>query len=231
MSVDILSLIDLTSLNETDNAATTAALCKKALTDHGHVAAVCLYPSWVKQAKSLLANTPIKIATVANFPQGTDPLQQVLDVIQQAIQAGADEIDVVFPYPDYLAGNQTTAFDFIRACKNLCGKTILLKVILETGALTDLTRIAHISDMLCLPGYADFLKTSTGKIAIGATLPAARAILTSIQKASRPVGLKVSGGVRTIDQAMQYISLATEIMGSDWVNPRHFRIGASQLVG
>jgi deoxyribose-phosphate aldolase len=225
----LLELIDLTSLNESDNAETISALCQKATIAKTHVAAVCVYPSFVGLAKKILADRSVHIATVANFPQGTDSLESVLALIRQAILDGADEIDVVFPYRDYLRGEKEKTCDFIRACKALCGEKILLKVILETGALLDASIIAEVSYNVCNAG-ADFLKTSTGKITIGATLEAAQTILSVIKKIPRTIGFKVSGGVRTISEAKQYIQLAEEIMGRTWVTPEHFRIGASRLV-
>ena len=232
MQIDLLqlySLIDLTSLNETDNAEVISALCKKAILPKTHVAAVCVYPQFVEQAKKILSSAPVKIATVANFPHGTSSLENVVTEIKASIQNGADEIDVVFPYPLYFQGQKEQAYDFIRACKAACGEKILLKVILETGALEDPAIIAEVSYNVCHAG-ADLLKTSTGKIAVGATLPAAEAMLQVIKKIPRSIGFKVSGGVRTIEQAMEYIDLAAQIMGEKWVDSQHVRIGASQLV-
>lgn len=225
----MLSLIDLTSLNDTDNTEIIAALCKKAVTPHGHVAAVCVYPQFVPQVKTALVNQPVSIATVINFPQGLDSFDQVIESIKQSIQHGATEIDVVFPYAKFLQGDKESPYQLIRACKAACGENILLKVILETGALRDLKEIAEVSYHVCYAG-ADFLKTSTGKIPVGATIDAARVMLEVIQKIPRPIGLKISGGVRTIAAADQYIVLASEMMGADWVRPERFRIGASQLV-
>src|SRR5438445_423164 len=121
----MLELIDLTSLNESDSAETIDALCEKAVMGKNHVAAVCVYPSFVKQAKNCLWDQAVRIATVANFPHGTDSLESVLTSIRQAILDGADEIDVVFPYQDYLRGEKEKAYDFIRACKGACGENIL----------------------------------------------------------------------------------------------------------
>lgn len=225
----ILSVIDLTSLNDTDTAETISTLCQKAVTPFGHVAAVCVYPKFVAQVKQQLAKQPVRVATVVNFPTGAEELEDVLRVTQQAIKEGAEEIDLVFPYPDYLRGESAKAYDFVRAVKAACGETVLLKVILETGALQDLMKIAEVSYNVCHAG-ADFLKTSTGKIATGATLDVAAVMLNVISKIQRPIGFKVSGGIRTIEQAEQYIQLAKEIMGPDWVTPKYFRIGASRLV-
>lgn len=227
--LSILKLIDLTSLNDSDNAETISALCQKATLANVHVAAVCVYPSFVGLVKKLLVDRPIRIATVANFPQGTDSLENVLSIIRQAMLEGAHEIDVVFPYRDYLKGEKEQSYDFIRACKAVCGEKVLLKVILETGALLSAAIITEVSYNVCHAG-ADFLKTSTGKITTGATLEAAQAMLAVIKKIPRPIGFKASGGVRTIPEAKQYIQLAENIMGRAWVTPEHFRIGASQLV-
>lgn len=229
----IISLIDLTSLNDSDTEETITALCQKANTALGSVAAVCVYPQFVKLAKSKLQNTPVKIATVANFPHGKDSLENVLSSIQQSIQDGADEIDVVFPYEKFLQGEVEFVVDFIRACKKICGKEILLKVILETGALKD-SQIISAASVNALKAGADFIKTSTGKTAAGATPEAATVMLVAIKEMTeelhRSFGFKASGGVRTIEQAKQYLTLADKIMGPDWVTPKTFRLGASQLL-
>lgn len=233
MAKKIFPLTDLTSLKETDTSETVTALCKKAVTEHDHVAAVCVYPAFVMLAKQCLSNTPVKIATVANFPHGTDPIDLTQQAIQHSIEAGADEIDVVFPYRDFLKGHIQEAKEFIQACKNVCGNKILLKVILETGAMGESDLIAKAARESLLAG-ADFIKTSTGKITPGATLEAASTMLSVIAELTpilkRPLGLKVSGGVRTVEQATAYIALAESIMGENWVTPAIFRIGASQLI-
>lgn len=225
----IFPLIDLTSLNATDDAATIAALCQRAVQDQLKVAAVCVYPPFVAQAAALLANQAVKIATVVNFPEGDASEADVIAAIRQAIQAGADEIDVVFPYSQYLAGHAEEAYALIRACKAACGEQHLLKVILETGALQDANKIAEVAYQVCHSG-ADFLKTSTGKIAVGATPEAVRTLLSVIQKIPRPIGLKISGGVRTLAQAKQYLEMVQEMMGAAWITPQHLRLGSSQLI-
>ena len=227
----IFSLIDLTSLNDQDDEVVINSLCKKAVTQHEHVAAICIYPQFVQYAAQLLIGKSVKIATVANFPFGIDALDQVIESIHFSLKKGADEIDVVFPYQKYLAGEKQFAQDFVSACKKACGEKIL-KVILETGALKELNFIAEVSE-LALRAGADFIKTSTGKISVGATLEAAEVMLLAIKQLSvelnRPLGFKASGGVRSPQQAMQYIDLASRIMGTNWVTPMHFRLGASQL--
>lgn len=229
----ILSLIDLTSLNETDTEETITALCKKAMTPFGHVAAVCVYPPFVKKSAHVLSGTAVKIATVANFPSGNLALADVVSLIKQSIVQGANEIDVVFPYENYLAGNKAAACDFISACKAACGEAVLLKVILESGAFTEDEDLAQACRDVMLAG-ADFLKTSTGKIAQGATPAAAKIMLLAIKELSpqlnRLVGFKASGGVRTVSQALDYLALASDIFGAEWITPRTFRFGASQLL-
>lgn len=230
---NILPLIDLTSLNETDTPASIKILCEKAITPQAHVAAVCIYPQFVEQVAKFFLGKQVAVATVANFPEGKDPLEDVLIAIKKSIAEGAGEIDVVFPYTQYLAGDKVAAFQFIKNCREACGVDVLLKVILETGALKDPQTIVEVSRNVILAG-ADFLKTSTGKIPLGATPEAVSAMLSVIKEFSLvqelPVGLKVSGGVRTVDDALLYIRLAAGTMGPEWVHPDHFRIGASQLV-
>ena len=230
---NIIPLIDLTSLNQNDNEASIIALCKKAQTPYGAVAAVCVYPAFVKQAVGELKNTPIKIATVVNFPSGELTLQEMLSQITAAISDGANEIDMVFPYKMYLRGGKQEALDFVIHAKQICGNEIKLKVIIETGELPSLELIKTISlDVIC--AGADFIKTSTGKTKQGATLEAAEIMLKAIQEQTinqhRLVGLKISGGVRTVSQCLSYITLAEDMMGPDWINPNCFRVGASYLL-
>jgi deoxyribose-phosphate aldolase len=229
----MLSLVDLTSLNANDTESGIAAFCEKAQLSFGHVAAVCVYPAFVRLVAAQFAGTAIKAATVANFPEGSSSLESVLLEIGAALQEGAQEIDVVFPYERYLAGEQQYARTFVAACKAACGDDVILKVILETGALLDPAIIADAA-LDALTAGADFIKTSTGKIAEGATLEAAATMLLVIKHATpqlkHNVGIKISGGVREIQQAAQYMQLADNIMGKDWVEPATFRIGASKLV-
>jgi deoxyribose-phosphate aldolase len=221
--------MDLTSLNEADDSTTISVLCRKAVKSDTHVAAVCVYPAFVKQAANALRETSVKVATVVNFPYGNDPLDSVIQSIQSALNDGAEEIDMVFPYSRYLQGEESYVLNYLRTCKSICGD-VILKVILETGALKEEKMIAKASE-LAIEAGADFLKTSTGKISVGATLEAAAVMLQRIKQSShRSVGLKVSGGIRTIPDALEYIALAEKIMGIPWVNPLHFRIGASQLL-
>lgn len=224
-----IGLLDLTTLSDTDTDDSVRALCAKAHGMHGSVAAVCLYPQFVKTAKAALAGTNIKVATVANFPTGKDNPSAVLVAIQTAIADGADEIDVVLPYESFVLGHLPHVSQFIEACKTQCGDTTL-KVILESGILPSEGIVAAASQ-LCIDAGANFLKTSTGKVPIGATLDAAEAMLNTIKQNKKPVGFKASGGIRTWDDAQKYLALAEKIMGKDWVTPKTFRFGASSLLG
>jgi deoxyribose-phosphate aldolase len=225
----ILPLIDLTSLNDSDTDEVIKSLCQKATTPYGNVAAVCIYPAFVNVAKACLAGTEIKIATVCNFPTGEQNIATVLQETQQAITNGADEIDLVIPYKDYLTGNIKTTSDLVSECKKVCGPKILLKVILETGALIKPKIITAASTDVISAG-ADFLKTSTGKIPVNATPEAAQLMLTVIHNSIKQVGFKAAGGIRTVEQAKEYLSIADQIMGENWASPKTFRFGASSLL-
>jgi deoxyribose-phosphate aldolase len=229
----LIPFIDLTSLNDTDSAASIAAFIEKAQTPYGPVAAVCVYPQFVSLAATEFAHSPVKVATVVNFPAGNTPLDDVLIVINDALQDGAQEIDVVFPYARFLAGEQQYVHTFVTACKAACGTQVMLKVILETGALTNLEIIAEAS-RIALTAGADFIKTSTGKIPTGATLEAAAVMLLIIKQLSpelkRPLGIKLSGGIREWQQAAQYLELAENIMGRMWPVSATFRLGVSKLL-
>lgn len=225
-----LPLLDLTSLNDADDAGSTAALCTKAVTPAGNVAAVCLWSQFVPQAKQLLAGTGIKVATVVNFPGGSLPAEKVTAHIAQALADGADEIDVVMPYAAIMAGQggDQRAADHLAACRAACGKATM-KVILESGALAKPALVERAAAVAVAAG-ADFLKTSTGKVPAGATLGAARIMLSACRDAGRPVGFKASGGIRDVETAAQYLALADEVCGPGWVSPATFRFGASGLL-
>lgn len=219
------SYVDLTDLSDQASLDSLKVLCEKAITLQ--TAAVCVWPQFVADAKQLLQQTNIQVATVVNFPHGNSPLEDVLAEIQFALSQGADEIDVVFPYTLFIAGEKNTTAQFINACRAATlGK--ILKVILESGAFSDLKILAEATAQVCAAGV-DFVKTSTGKIAVGATLDAARTILQVIRDQQCNAGLKVSGGIRTLATAESYIVLVREIMGDAWISTQSFRIGASAL--
>ncbi len=222
-----LALLDLTDLSDNADEAGLAALCARAVGAPGPVAAICIWPRFVAQARTMLGRAPVRIATVVNFPQGESTGADVLAETQGAVAAGADEIDLVLPWRAFLAGDAAGAEAMVRAVKDSCdGRT--LKVILETGEYPDLDRVRAASELAIAAG-ADFIKTSTGKTTHSASLPAARTMLEVIAGSGRPVGLKPSGGIRTLADAAGYLELADAIMGSDWARPATFRFGASGL--
>jgi deoxyribose-phosphate aldolase len=228
----ILPLIDLTSLNDNDDDDTIKELCHRAVTSQGRVAAVCVYPQFVLLAKECLFNSGVKIATVVNFPYGDQQIDTIWQMTKNAIEDGANEIDTVIPYKEYLMENTASTKDLVKELKNICGSAVILKTILETGALLKPEIIATVSRDVILSG-ADFLKTSTGKIPIGATIEAADTMLRVIhdmQDKGYKVGFKASGGIRTVKQAAEYLQIADNIMGPDWISPQTFRFGASGLL-
>jgi len=229
----VVGLVDLTRLNSSDTQESVAAFLEKANTQHGPVASVCVYPQFARLAVAQMDGSKVKVGTVANFPQGAQSLDDVLVQMGSAIEDGVNEIDVVFPYERYLAGERHYAHTFVEACKAVCGDKVTLKVILETGALSDPAIIADAAYDVLAAG-ADFIKTSTGKDIEGATLQAAATMLLVIRhiepQLKHHVGMKVSGGIRDMQTAAQYIALADNIMGREWVSAKTFRIGASKLV-
>jgi len=229
MAKNILASIDLTTLSGNESIGDIAVLCRDSVTPFGHVAAVCIYPQFLQYAKAELAGKPVKLATVVNFPSGEEPIDTVIREIQRSIANGADEIDVVWPYKTFLAGDSKTPADFIRQCKEACGKQVLLKVILETGAFPNADKIYEAS-LLLIDNGADFLKTSTGKIKVGATKEAAIAMMVAISESGKKIGFKASGGVRTVEQAVDYLLLTENILDKSWISPNLFRIGASSLL-
>ncbi len=227
--VSIIGLIDLTTLNDTDTDESVRALCKKAETTFGSVACICIYQQFVPIVKNSIKNPSIKIATVSNFPAGGDDINATTLDITQSISNGANEIDIVMPYHRFLKGDEDFTFEFISACKKACGEKALLKVILETGALIN-TDIIYRASTIAINAGANFIKTSTGKINIGATTSAAESMLHAIRDSGRNVGFKASGGIRSISDATAYVQLASDIMGAEWINADHFRLGASALL-
>ncbi|CAM5220442.1 deoxyribose-phosphate aldolase OS=Bosea thiooxidans OX=53254 GN=SAMN05660750_03934 PE=3 SV=1 [Bosea thiooxidans] len=222
-----LALLDLTDLADDATTEGARALCGRAVSGPVPVAAVCLWPRFVATARAELGDGPVRIATVVNFPDGGTPIAPVLCETEEALEAGADEIDLVLPWRAVLAGQTTAATAMVRNVKMRCGDR-LLKVILETGEYPDLDKVRAASE-LAIGAGADFIKTSTGKTARSASIPAARVMLGVIGMTARPVGLKPSGGIRTLADAKSYLDLADAIMGSDWATPATFRFGASGL--
>ncbi|MDY0274517.1 MAG: deoxyribose-phosphate aldolase [Desulfomicrobium sp.] len=226
----IARLLDLTSLQGNESQEDIIQLCAQCVGNFGHVAGLCLFPQFLSQARQelkALGSPPIRLVTVANFPHGYLDISRAVQEIHQGLAAGAQEIDLVFPYGSFTAGAQDDVAHFLTTCRKAC--PVILKIILETGELRDPALIQAASELAIATG-ADFLKTSTGKSSVHATLTAARIMLETIAQSSRTVGFKASGGIRLVNEAVQYLALAEEILGKDWIGPHTFRFGASSLL-
>ena len=225
-----LSCLDLTSLNDQDSEADIARLCARAQSSFGPVAAVCVWPRLAAFARTQLPEH-IAVAAVANFPDGSADLQRAVRETGAIVQSGAQEVDVVMPYAQLLAGDERSVALLLHAVRKAC-PGLVLKVILETGELKADALISRAS-RLSLDAGADFLKTSTGKTPISATPQAARIMLGAIASdpsAVKRVGFKPSGGIRTVIDAANYIALCSEYLGSQALNAKRFRIGASSVL-
>jgi deoxyribose-phosphate aldolase len=236
-----LSMIDLTTLEGADTDGKVRQMCHKAmhlhhatpaLPDLPHVAAVCVYPVFVKLAKQCLDGSGIKVASVATgFPSGQYPLEVKLRDAQYAAEQGADEIDMVISRGRFLSGDYAYVFDEIAQVKEVCGNAHL-KVILETGELGSLDQVRKASDLAMHAG-ADFIKTSTGKIQPASTLPVTLVMLEAIRDfhhaTGKKIGMKPAGGISTAKTAIQYLVSLRETLGQDWLTPDLFRLGASRL--
>lgn len=225
-----ISLLDLTDLADDTTAGAASSLCRRAR--EAHVAAVCVWPRFVTLCADALDGSGVRVATVVNFPLGDESIGDVLDTTSTALVEGADEIDVVLPYRAWLAGDVHTASDVLDGVRDLASSgnpTGTVKVIIESGALPDRASIDRATHFAIAHG-ADFVKTSTGKTDVSATLDAAETILEAIDVSGRPVGLKVSGGIRTLTDARSYLELTASLMGESWITPATFRFGASSLL-
>ena len=228
---EAIALMDLTTLNEDDTDAIVIDLCHQAHSQAGDTAAVCIYPRFIPAARKALkeqGTEEIRIATVTNFPHGNNDIEIAVSETKASIAYGADEVDVVFPYHAFIAGDDKVGYELVKACKEACGD-ILLKVIIESGELKDPNLIRKASE-ISIDAGADFIKTSTGKVPVNATLEAAKIMLEVIREKNPNVGFKAAGGVKDAKTAKAYLDLAREILGDEWVGPKHFRFGASSLL-
>jgi deoxyribose-phosphate aldolase len=234
-----VSMMDLTTLEGADTPGKVEALCSKARRpdpadpEVPPVAAVCVYPTLVAVAKHALAGSGVKVASVATaFPSGQASMAVRLADVADAVDAGADEVDMVINRGAFLAGRYREVFEEILMVKESCGAA-RLKVILETGELGTYDHVRRAS-MLAMAAGADFIKTSTGKIQPAATLPVTLVMLEAIRdfhdRTGRMIGMKPAGGVRTAKQSIQYLVLVNETLGPAWLTPEWFRIGASSLL-
>jgi deoxyribose-phosphate aldolase len=234
-----IRMVDLTTLEGADTPGKVRALTAKARrpdpTDPScpAVAAVCVYPSMVPVAAEALRGSGIHLASVATaFPSGQAPLEVRLADTRAAVAAGADEIDMVLNRGAFLAGRYLEVFEEIVAVRAACGDAHL-KVILETGELVTYDNVRRASWLAMLAG-ADFIKTSTGKVPVAATLPVTLVMLEAVRDfraaTGRQVGVKPAGGIRTAKDAIRYLVVVNETAGEDWLHPDRFRFGASSLL-
>lgn len=235
---NILGSIDLTTLEGSDTQKKAANIAKQASSyaskekEIPNVAAVCVYPTLVKTVKENLTDPNIGVASVAAaFPSGQSPIEIKVAEVKYAVEQGADDIDMVISRGSLLEGDFEKVQEEVKAIKEVCGKAHL-KVILETGELKSCENIRKASELSILGG-ADFIKTSTGKIPIAATLEAMLIMLDTIKeyydKTGKKIGIKPAGGISEAEVAIDYYLLVREILGNEWLNKSLFRIGASRL--
>jgi deoxyribose-phosphate aldolase len=234
----ILNLIDLTTLEGSDNEEKVVALANKALSFEGlglnlkNVAAVCVYPTMVHHAKSTLVDSGLPVAAVAGaFPSSQSPLHLRVEEVKYAVSEGANEIDMVISTGRFLEGDINFLHEEVAAIKEACGEAHL-KVILETGILDTEANI-RLASKLAIQAGADFIKTSTGKVAVNATPEAmitmCQVIKNTFEKDKKRIGIKPAGGISDPETALIYFTIVEKILGEDWLNNKLFRIGASRL--
>ena len=234
-----IRMMDLTTLEGKDTPGKIRALCAKGMRPQPgdasipHVAAICVYPTFVAEAKEALGASGVKVASVSTaFPSGQSFLDIKLAETRAAVAAGADEIDMVIDRGAFLAGDYATVFEEIVAIKEAAGEAHL-KVILETGELGTFDNVRRAS-VLAMAAGADFIKTSTGKIVPAATLPVTLVMLEAIRDfervTGRAIGMKPAGGIRTAKESIQYLVVLYETLGPRWMTPDRFRFGASSLL-
>ena len=242
-----ITLMDLTTLSGDDTASNVRRLCAKARHPLREdlvralgaeslavtVGAICVYHQWVSTAAEALQGSEIPVAAVSTgFPAGLSPFEQRLAEIPASVAAGAKEIDIVISRAYVLTGDWQALYDEVKAFRAACGDAHL-KAILATGELATLTNVARAS-WVAMQAGADFIKTSTGKEGVNATLPVSVTMVRQIREYEARTGFKVgykpAGGIRTAKQALDYLLLMKEELGDRWLRPDLFRFGASSLL-
>ncbi|MDB4353913.1 deoxyribose-phosphate aldolase [Akkermansiaceae bacterium] len=233
-----VTMLDVTTLEGADSVGKVQQMCQKAMQplpgdpSVGPAAAVCVYPRMVKTAAKAVEGSGVQVAAVATqFPSGQMRLKERVAEVRYAVSQGADEIDMVISRGQFMQGEYRAIFDEIASCKEACGEAHL-KVILETGELTTYDSVRWASDIAIAAG-ADFIKTSTGKVPIAATLPVTLVMLQAIEdhydRTGKMVGMKPAGGISNAKLALQYLVMVREVLGEKWLNNQWFRFGASSL--
>jgi deoxyribose-phosphate aldolase len=234
-----ITMVDLTTLEGQDTPGKVRALCAKAMRPDPadptcpSTAAVCVYPDMVATARSALGGSDVRVASVATaFPSGRAAMDVKLADTRDAVEAGADEVDMVIDRGAFLAGRYLEVFEEIAAIREASGPAHL-KVILETGELQTYDNVRRAGWLAMMAG-AHFIKTSTGKVQPAATLPVTLVMLEAVrdhrEQTGQMVGVKPAGGIRTAKDAIKYLVMVNEITGPDWLDPDWFRFGASTLL-
>jgi deoxyribose-phosphate aldolase len=234
-----ISMMDLTTLEGKDTPGKVHALCQKAMRPDPadptipHVGAVCVYPTMVPFVRKALKGSGVHIAAVATgFPSGQTFTEIKVQETRQTVAAGADEIDMVIDRGAFLSGNYQKVFDEIAEVKEACGPAHL-KVILETGELANYDQV-RLASVIAMFAGADFIKTSTGKVGVNATLPVTLVMLEAIRDfhhtTGKKIGMKPAGGIATSKLALSYLVMLYETLGGEWMTPDLFRFGASSLL-
>ncbi|HEV7238802.1 MAG TPA: deoxyribose-phosphate aldolase [Thermoanaerobaculia bacterium] len=234
-----ISMMDLTTLEGKDTPGKVHALCQKAMRPDPsdptipHVGAVCVYPTMVPFVRQALKGSGVHIASVATgFPSGQTYTHIKVQETRETVAAGADEIDMVIDRGAFLSGNYQKVFDEVAEIKEACGPAHL-KVILETGELANYDQVRRASLIAMFAG-ADFIKTSTGKVTVNATLPVTLVMLEAIRDflhaTGKKIGMKPAGGIATSKLALSYLVMLYETLGGEWMTPDLFRFGASSLL-
>lgn len=224
----IVSCVDLTRLQFNDNIENINLLCDKAITKHGTVAGICILPEWISHVRKM--NIDTKIISVINFPKGDKSQKEIQDEIKFCLDEGAQELDIVVPYHDCINNSWQSTYDLFESSKELCSPNIILKAILEVGAIQD-EELIRKACVLAVSSKIDFIKTSTGVVYPGATINIVKTILKQLKRVSlknSTTGVKVSGGVSDVNTALNYIHLANDYLPN--ISKDVFRIGSSKLL-
>lgn len=236
----IVSMIDLTTLEGRDTPGKVRRMCRKAqwpLRDEEvecpSTAAVCVYPNLVPVAVDEVGDTDINVASVATyFPSGQVPVDDKIDDIETAVEAGADEVDMVINRGAFLRGDYERVYDEVASAREVAEDTHL-KVILETGELETYDNV-RLASQIAIDAGADFIKTSTGKVQPAATMAVTLVMLETIRdhyfRTGERIGMKPAGGIRKAKESLRYLAMVNETLGADWMTPGMFRFGASSLL-
>ena len=227
-----IGIMELASLNADDTPQRIIALCHRALTPVGHVAAICVLPRFAGLARRTLDGLcarDIKVVAAVNFPGGSPSVSSTDMEAHAAMVAGADEIDVVYPFRALLAGDRQIGADIVNACRVRCGSEGVLTVTLETGVLRD-PQVIHGASCIAIQEGANFLKTSTGKQAINPSPQASRILIAAIAESGAHVGLNVSGNLRTLNEARVHMDLVKARFGLRWREQGRMRLGSTSLL-